>query len=150
MPEKWAYMFDDLDAMTNFSYQITPVCFHGHTHVPIMFRNSGRVNLVRHAPARIVGEPVTVARKDDVVGDDHWRAMVRPEAPNSKLRSRSRRVVPRARVLPRNIIEGPQCDPGLTFGAVVPVWTNMTLVWKRETDVSLETRNRRRSRSEER
>ena len=43
MPEKWAYMFDDLDAMTNFSYQITPVCFHGHTHMPITFEFTGRV-----------------------------------------------------------------------------------------------------------
>jgi len=43
IPEKWAYMFDDLDATTNFSYQITPACFHGHTHVPILFKNSGRV-----------------------------------------------------------------------------------------------------------
>ena len=43
MPEKWAYMFDDLDAMTNFAYQITPVCFHGHTHVPIVFKGSAKV-----------------------------------------------------------------------------------------------------------
>jgi len=46
MPEKWAYIFDDLDAMTNFNYQITQVCFHGHTHMPIVFRHSERVETI--------------------------------------------------------------------------------------------------------
>lgn len=46
MPEKWAYIFDDLDAMTNFNYQLTPLCFHGHTHIPIVFRNSERVETI--------------------------------------------------------------------------------------------------------
>ncbi len=41
LPEKWGYVFDELDAMTHFSYQITPVCFHGHTHVPVLFDLAG-------------------------------------------------------------------------------------------------------------
>ena len=46
MPEKWGYVFDDLDAATHFSYQITTLCFHGHTHVPIVFEYRGRVKTV--------------------------------------------------------------------------------------------------------
>ena len=43
MPDKWGYVFDNLDAMTNFNYQLTSVCFHGHTHVPVAFeRGSSR------------------------------------------------------------------------------------------------------------
>jgi predicted phosphodiesterase len=43
MPEKWGYVFDDLDAMPHFNYQLTSVCFHGHTHVPIVFEKSDRI-----------------------------------------------------------------------------------------------------------
>lgn len=37
LPEKWAYVFDRLAAQASFNYQHTPVCFNGHTHVPIAF-----------------------------------------------------------------------------------------------------------------
>jgi diadenosine tetraphosphatase ApaH/serine/threonine PP2A family protein phosphatase len=37
LPEKWAYVFDKLAAAASFNYQHTPVCFNGHTHVPIGF-----------------------------------------------------------------------------------------------------------------
>ena len=37
LPEKWAYVFDRLAAQSSFNYQHTPVCFNGHTHVPIAF-----------------------------------------------------------------------------------------------------------------
>ncbi len=37
LPEKWAYVFDKLAASASLSYQHTPVCFNGHTHVPIAF-----------------------------------------------------------------------------------------------------------------
>ena len=47
MPEKWGYVFDDLDAMTHFNYQITPLCFHGHTHVPVVFKSSARVQTLQ-------------------------------------------------------------------------------------------------------
>lgn len=41
MPEKWGYVFDSLDAEAHFSYQNTGVCFHGHTHVPMVFEKKG-------------------------------------------------------------------------------------------------------------
>ena len=41
MPEKWGYVFDSLDAESNFSYQNTGLCFHGHTHVPMVFEKQG-------------------------------------------------------------------------------------------------------------
>jgi len=36
-PEMWGYVFDKLEAEANFNYQITSICFYGHTHVPIAF-----------------------------------------------------------------------------------------------------------------
>ena len=46
MPEHWGYVFDDLQADTNFAYQRTLLCFHGHTHVPIIYekRSDGVVH----------------------------------------------------------------------------------------------------------
>jgi diadenosine tetraphosphatase ApaH/serine/threonine PP2A family protein phosphatase len=44
MPEKWGYVFDEFEAAANFSYQSTPVCFHGHTHIPVMFERGKRVS----------------------------------------------------------------------------------------------------------
>ena len=43
MPEKWGYVFDALEADANFNYQTTSVCFHGHTHVPVVYEKQGRV-----------------------------------------------------------------------------------------------------------
>jgi predicted phosphodiesterase len=36
-PERWQYVFDKLAAEAHFQYQTTPVCFFGHTHVPVAF-----------------------------------------------------------------------------------------------------------------
>ncbi len=36
-PSSWGYIFDVHHAMDNFSYQFTPLCFCGHSHVPIVF-----------------------------------------------------------------------------------------------------------------
>jgi len=36
-PERWGYVFEKLVAAASFSYQNTPVCFFGHTHVPVVF-----------------------------------------------------------------------------------------------------------------
>jgi predicted phosphodiesterase len=36
-PHRWGYVFDKLAAATSFTYQNTPVCFFGHTHVPVAF-----------------------------------------------------------------------------------------------------------------
>ncbi len=43
MPEKWGYVIDVLDAAANFNYQTSSVCFHGHTHVPVIFERQPRV-----------------------------------------------------------------------------------------------------------
>ena len=43
MPEKWGYVFDELEAESSFSYQSTSVCFHGHTHQPVIFEKDGTV-----------------------------------------------------------------------------------------------------------
>lgn len=43
MPEKWGYVFDTLEADANFNYQSTAICFHGHTHVPVVYEKHDRV-----------------------------------------------------------------------------------------------------------
>lgn len=42
-PEMWGYVFDALDAEANFNYQVTSVCFYGHTHVPLAFEKADMV-----------------------------------------------------------------------------------------------------------
>ena len=37
MPLRWGYVFETVQAEANFVYQRTPLCFHGHTHVPIIY-----------------------------------------------------------------------------------------------------------------
>ena len=45
-PQSWGYVTNKFDAMSNFSYQFTNVCFHGHTHVPRVFVRATRVKEV--------------------------------------------------------------------------------------------------------
>ena len=42
-PGSWNYVTNKFDAMANFSYQVTPICFYGHTHVPRIFVRNNRV-----------------------------------------------------------------------------------------------------------
>ncbi|MGJ8656288.1 MAG: metallophosphoesterase family protein [Akkermansiaceae bacterium] len=42
-PNVWNYVTNKFDAMSNFSYQFTQVCFHGHTHVPRVFVRGAKV-----------------------------------------------------------------------------------------------------------
>ena len=36
-PSRWGYVFDRLAAAAHLAHQSTPVCFFGHTHVPVAF-----------------------------------------------------------------------------------------------------------------
>ena len=36
-PQTFGYVFDHLQAESNFTCQKTPVCFHGHTHCPMIY-----------------------------------------------------------------------------------------------------------------
>lgn len=54
-PQSWNYVTNKFDAMSNFSYQFTNLCFHGHTHVPRIFVRDSRVSEV--AADSIVIEP---------------------------------------------------------------------------------------------
>jgi len=36
-PESFGYVFDHLQADSNFVRQKTPICFHGHTHCPLIY-----------------------------------------------------------------------------------------------------------------
>ena len=36
-PEGFGYVFDHLQAEAHFNHQVTPLCFHGHTHCPMIY-----------------------------------------------------------------------------------------------------------------
>jgi len=36
-PENFGYVFDHLQAEAHFSHQVAPLCFHGHTHCPMIY-----------------------------------------------------------------------------------------------------------------
>ena len=46
-PERWDYVFDNIDAAASFEFQQTAVCFFGHTHVPMAFTR-GEDGVQRH------------------------------------------------------------------------------------------------------
>lgn len=37
VPENFGYVFDHLQAEAHFTHQVTPLCFHGHTHCPMIY-----------------------------------------------------------------------------------------------------------------
>ena len=39
-PGNFGYVFDNLQAEANFIHQKTPLCFHGHTHCPMIYEKS--------------------------------------------------------------------------------------------------------------
>ncbi len=43
-PEKWGYVFNKLEAAASFTYQVSHVCFFGHTHVPHVFIRDGELH----------------------------------------------------------------------------------------------------------
>lgn len=43
MPEMWGYVFESLEAEASFTYQMTTVCFYGHTHVPLAFEKGNEL-----------------------------------------------------------------------------------------------------------
>ena len=42
-PQRWGYVFDKLAAAASFTHQRTPLCFFGHTHVPMVFIHDSTV-----------------------------------------------------------------------------------------------------------
>ncbi len=51
MPEMWGYVFESLEAEASFTYQVTTLCFYGHTHVPLAFEKG--TDLIGGTYARI-------------------------------------------------------------------------------------------------
>ncbi|MBQ9726410.1 MAG: metallophosphoesterase family protein [Kiritimatiellae bacterium] len=52
-PEHWGYVFESVEAEPSFVYQRTQVCFHGHTHVPVVFEQHGFGPVRRLPPADV-------------------------------------------------------------------------------------------------
>lgn len=50
-PSNWNYVTNRFDAMSNFSFQFTQICFHGHTHVPRVYVKNSKVQEI---PATLV------------------------------------------------------------------------------------------------
>lgn len=46
-PGAWGYVTNRFDAMASLSYQFTPLCFYGHTHVPRVFEKADTVRAGR-------------------------------------------------------------------------------------------------------
>lgn len=75
-PQAWNYVTNKFDAMSNFSYQFTNVCFHGHTHVPRIFIREARVSEVP-AESLVIEPGVKYFINAGSVGqprDGDWRA----------------------------------------------------------------------------
>jgi diadenosine tetraphosphatase ApaH/serine/threonine PP2A family protein phosphatase len=52
-PGHWGYVFSNLDAVSSFTYQRTPICFFGHTHVPMVFVRDQGIRQQRNEHVRI-------------------------------------------------------------------------------------------------
>ena len=56
-PLHWNYVTNRFDAMSNFSYQFTQLCFHGHTHVPRIYVKSDKVHEIPPESVQIEPNP---------------------------------------------------------------------------------------------
>jgi predicted phosphodiesterase len=54
-PERWDYVFEELDAIASFAYQRTQVCFFGHTHWPTAFVEDDHVRRITVGQIVLVG-----------------------------------------------------------------------------------------------
>ena len=75
-PAHWNYVTNRFDAMSNFSYQFTQLCFHGHTHVPRVYIKRDKV-LEVPADSLIIEEGAKYFINVGSVGqprDGDWRA----------------------------------------------------------------------------
>jgi len=75
-PTSWNYVTNKFDAMANFSYQVTSVCFYGHTHVPRVFVSDNRVHEVP-AESIVIEAETKYFINTGAVGqprDGDWRA----------------------------------------------------------------------------
>lgn len=52
-PEAWGYVFDKLEADSNFAYQNTTLCFYGHTHVPLAFEKTDTIRFGLYSRIKI-------------------------------------------------------------------------------------------------
>ncbi|MDR2849922.1 MAG: metallophosphoesterase family protein, partial [Verrucomicrobiota bacterium] len=53
MPERWGYVFDTLASEASFSYQMTPLCFHGHTHVPMIYEKQHEITRIEPCKIKV-------------------------------------------------------------------------------------------------
>jgi len=49
-PEGWGYVFNPLDAKASFAYQMSPLCFIGHTHAPKLFVRESATGEIANKP----------------------------------------------------------------------------------------------------
>lgn len=75
-PSQYGYVMNKFDAIASFSFQFRPVCFHGHTHVPRIFRKNHSVEELTESEVKIEPgmkyfiNPGSVGQPRDI----EWRA----------------------------------------------------------------------------
>jgi predicted phosphodiesterase len=75
-PANWNYVTNRFDAMSNFAFQFTQLCFHGHTHVPRVYVKTDKVQEVP-AESVIIEDKAKYFINVGSVGqprDGDWRA----------------------------------------------------------------------------
>ena len=55
-PSLWHYIINNYDAASNFNFQFSTICFHGHTHVPKIFSNENG-GATEYAPSDFCPQP---------------------------------------------------------------------------------------------
>jgi predicted phosphodiesterase len=61
----WEYILDERTAAVNFSYFDTPICLVGHTHVPVMYEQTGDASALAKAPR--YGEQVSLKGSRQII-----------------------------------------------------------------------------------
>lgn len=53
-PAQWAYILDNQHAISSIRLQKQGVCFYGHTHLPVIFREDGNTVVFHEGPVKLV------------------------------------------------------------------------------------------------
>lgn len=73
-PESWNYIFGLQHTIGSFSYQMTHLCFYGHTHIPALFEKNPKISDVSHGIKKII-EWETVSASEEAVTFKYSKGM---------------------------------------------------------------------------
>ena len=55
-PGQWDYILDNRHALSSIRHQKQQICFYGHTHLPVIFRDDGNTIILREGTVKLVKE----------------------------------------------------------------------------------------------